>query len=71
MLMHDNKAIGLVEQTVQTIKRRLVFIQDAAYSKFNSKASINTVIYQLRIGSQGTNDMSPFEAHFSRKPNTS
>ena len=35
------------------------------------KASINSIIYQLRICRQKTVNISPFEAHFGRKANTS
>ena len=34
------------------------------------KASINSIIYQLRIRRQKTINISPFEAHFGRKANT-
>ena len=34
------------------------------------KASINSIIYQLRICRQKTINVSPFEAHFGRKANT-
>ena len=34
------------------------------------KASINSIIYQLRIYRQKTINISPFEAHFGRKRNT-
>ena len=34
------------------------------------KASINSIIYQLRICRQKTINISPFEAHFGRKANT-
>ena len=34
------------------------------------KASINSIIYQLRICRQNTINVSPFEAHFGRKANT-
>ena len=35
------------------------------------KASINSITYQLRICRQNTINLSPFEAHFGRKANTS
>ena len=69
--IHDHGAIGLVERLIQTIKNRLVRIKTAARNQFNVKASINLIIYQLRICRQKTNNVSPFEAHFGRKANTS
>ena len=41
-----------------------------AQNQFNGKASINSIIYQLRICRQKTINISPFEAHFGRKANT-
>ena len=68
--IHDHRAIGLVERLIQTIKNRLACIKTAAQNQFNMKASINTIIYQLRICRQKTIGISPFEAHFGRKANT-
>ena len=68
--IHDHRAIGLVERLIQTIKNRLACIKTAAKNQFNVKASINSIIYQLRICRQKTINISPFEAHFGRKANT-
>ena len=68
--IHDHRAIGLVGRLVQTIKNRLACIKTAARIQFNMKASINSIIYQLRICRQKTFNISPFEAHFGRKANT-
>ena len=68
--IHDHRAIGLVERLIQTIKNRLACIKTAAQNQFNVKASINSIIYQLRICRQKTINISPFEAHFGRKANT-
>ena len=68
--IHDHRAIGLVERLIQAIKSRLVCIKTAAQNQFNLKASINSIIYQLRICRQKTINISPFEAHFDRKANT-
>ena len=69
-LIHDHRAIGLVERLIQTIKNCLACIQTAAQTQFTLKASINSIIYQLRICRQKTINISPFEAHFGRKANT-
>ena len=66
----DHRAIGLVERLIQTIKNRLACIKTAARNQFNVKASINSIIYQLRICRRKTIIVSPFEAHFGRKANT-
>ena len=66
----DHRAIGLVERLIQTIKNRLACIKTAAQNQFNMKASINSIIYQLRICCQKTINIPPFEAHFGRKANT-
>ena len=68
--IHHHRAIGLVERLIQTIKNRLASIKTAARNQFYLKASINSIIYQLRICRQKTINMSPFEAHFGRKANT-
>ena len=68
--IHDHRAIGLVERLIQTIKNRLACIKTAARNQFNVKASINSIIYQLRICRQKTINISPFEANFGRKANT-
>ena len=51
---HNHRAIGLVERLIQTIKNRLACIKMAARNQFNMKASINSIIYQLRICRQKT-----------------
>ena len=68
--IHDHRAIGLVERLIQTIKNPLVCTKTAARNQINVKASINSIIYQLRICRQKTINISPFEAHFGRKANT-
>ena len=47
--IYDHRAIGLVERLTQTIKNRLACIKAAARNHFNLKASINSVIYRLRM----------------------
>ena len=69
--IHDHRAIGLVERLIQTMKSRLVGIKTDARNNFNSKDSINSIIYQLRMCRQKTIDLSLFEGHFGRKAYTS
>ena len=68
--IHDHRAIGLFEMLIQTIRNRLACIKTAARKQYNSNASTNSIIYQLRICRQKTINISPFEAHFGRKANT-
>ena len=37
---------------------------------FTIKEEIKSIIYQLRICKQKTTNVTPFQAHFGRKPNT-
>ena len=67
--IHFHRAIGLVERLIQTIKNRLACIKTAAQNQFKLKASINSIIYQLRISREKTMNISPFENHFGRKAN--
>ena len=39
-------------------------------STFTIKESTNAIVYQLRICKQRTTNLTPFQAHFGRKPNT-
>ena len=38
---------------------------------FTIKEAIKSIVYQLRICKQKTTNLTPFKAHFGRKPNTS
>ena len=68
--IHDYRTIGLVERLIQTIKNRLACIKTAGKNQLNLKASVNSIIYQLRICRQKTINISPFELHYGRKANT-
>ena len=48
-LIHNHRAIGLVERLIQTIMNRLACIKMAAQNQFTLKTSINSIIYQLCI----------------------
>ena len=68
---NDHSAIGLVEHLIQTIKRLLSCMQlDNRNKTFTIKEAIKSIIYQLRICKQKTTNVTPFQAHFGRKPNT-
>ena len=67
----DHRAIGLVERLIQTIKRRLGCMKlDSRNNTFTIKEAIKSIVYQLRICKQKTTNVTPFQAHFGRKPNT-
>ena len=68
---NDHRAIGLVERLIQTIKRRLGCMKlDTRNNTFTIKEAIKSIVYQLRICKQKTTKVTPFQAHFGRKPNT-
>ena len=68
---NDHRAIGLVERLIQTIKRRLSYMKlDNRNNTFTIKEAIKSIVYPLRICKQKTTNVTPFQAHFGRKPNT-
>ena len=67
---NDHRAIGLVERLIQIIKGRLGCMKlDSRNNTFTIKEAIKSIVYQFSIRKQKTN-VSPFLAHFGRKPNT-
>ena len=42
---------------------------DSRNNTFTIKEAIKSIVYQLRICKQKTTDVTPFQAHFGRKPN--
>ena len=70
--VNDHRAIGLVERLIQTIKNTLPCIKEEklAAHAFHVKHALKIIIHQLRICKQRITKISPFEAHFGRKPNT-
>ena len=65
----DHRGCGLVERTIQTIKRRLgVMLLDENVTSI--KLCFSTILRDLRWSKQKTIKMSPFEAHFGRLPKT-
>ena len=65
----DHRGCGLVERTIQTIKRRLgvMLLDENVTSK---KLALSTIIRDLRWSKQKTTKCSPFEAHFGRLSKT-
>ena len=65
----DHRGCGLLERTIQTIKRRLgVMLLDENVTSI--KLCLSTILRDLRWSKQKTIKMSPFEAHFGRLPKT-
>ena len=68
---NDHRAFGLVERLIQTIKRRLSCMKSGSRNNtFAITEAIKSIVYQLRICKQKTTNVTPFLAHFGRKPNT-
>ena len=65
----DHRGCGLVERTIQTIKRQLgvMLLEEKVQS---IKLCLSTIIRDLRWNKQKTIKFSPFEAHFGRLPKT-
>ena len=43
---------------------------DSRKNTFTIKEAIKSIVYQLRICKRKTTNVTPFQAHFGRKPNT-
>ena len=65
----DYRGCGLVERTIQTIKRRLgVMLLEENIKSIN--LCLSTIMRDLRWNKQKTIQVSPFQAHFGRLPKT-
>ena len=65
----DHRGCGLVERTIQTIKRRLGVMLLEENNK-SIKLCLSIIIRDLRWNKQKTIQASPFQAHFGRLPKT-
>ena len=65
----DHRKCGLVERTIQTIKRRLGVMLLEENNK-SIKLCLSIIMRDLRWNKQKTNQVSPFQAHFGRLPKT-
>ena len=63
----DHRGCGLVERTIQTIKRRLGVMMLEENNK-SIKLCLSTIMRDLRWNKQKTIQVSPFQAHFDRLP---
>ena len=67
----DHRGTGMVERLIQTIKRRLAAINvDNNWSKETLANKISAIIENIKLIPNTTTKITPFEAHFGRKPNT-
>ena len=65
----DHRGCGLVERSIQTIKRRLG--ASRLSSDFsNIQDTLRNIIEDIRITKNSVTGVSPFELHFGRPPNT-
>ena len=61
----------MVERLIQKLKRRLAVLDiDQLWSSKTLSSRIASVIGNIRLISNKTTKITPFEAHFGRKPNT-
>ena len=65
----DHRGWGLVERTIQTIKRRLGVMMLDENNK-SIKLCLSIIMRDLRWNKQKTIQVSPFQAHFGRLPKT-
>ena len=65
----DHRGCGLVERTIQTIKRRLGVMLREENNK-SIKLCLSIIMRDLRWNKQKTIQASPFQAHFGRLPKT-
>ena len=68
---NDQRAIGVVEQLMQPIKRRLRCMKnDSNHNVFTIKELIKSIVYHLGKFKQKNLRVSPFQVHFGRKAKT-
>ena len=65
----DHRGCGLVERTIQTIKRRLGVMLLEENNK-STKLCLSIIMRDLRWNKQKTIQVCPFQAHFGRLPKT-
>ena len=67
--MGDHRSCGLVERSIQIIKRKLGTEKSDPNFK-NLKSTLQQIIDDIRKTKHSTLKVSPFELHFGRKPST-
>ena len=66
----DHRGTGMVERLIQTKKRRLEAINvDTNWSKEALASKLSAIIENRKLIPNTTKKITPFEAHFGKKPN--
>ena len=67
----DHRAMGMVERLIRTLKSRLAIMKiDKNNKPYKLASDVAELIKTLRITPNATTKVTPFEAHFGRRPNT-
>ena len=67
----DHRATGMVERLIQTKKRKLgVMAIDPLWSSEDITTIVSNIIQNIRLIPNRLTKITPFEAHFGRKPST-
>ena len=67
----DHRGTGMVERLIRTIKRRLAVLDiDPNWSSETLSSRLANIIENIRLIPNRTTKITPFEAHFGKKPNT-
>ena len=67
----DHRAKGVVERIIHILKRRLAAMRIyKTNTPYRLASDVAEIMKTLRITSHGVTQISPFEAHMGRKPNT-
>ena len=65
----DHRAIGVVERTIETFKRRLAVMKiDQSNTPYKLASDVAEIIKTPKITPHGVTKISPFKAHMGRKP---
>ena len=67
----DHRSMGMVERLIRTLKTRLSIMKiDKNNTPYKLASDVAELIKTLRITPHATTKITPFEAHYGRKPNT-
>ena len=67
----DHRGTGMVERLIQTTKRRLAALDiNPKWTQTTLSEKLANIIENIRPIPNATTKVTPFEAHFGRKPNT-
>ena len=67
----DHRSMGMLERLIRTLNTRLSIMKiDKNNSPYKLASDVAELIKTLRITPQATTKITPFEAHYGRKPNT-